>query len=368
MTCGEGHNHVAKALKTELDERGVENKIVQLFGYSEKEVERQNKIFLNACKYIPHLYELVWEAQRKRNPHKKEKGYMSTVIRSCKSFLHRQIQQYQPNVIICTHPNCGAVVASLKRDGVLEGMTTYSIVTDYCLCPYWESNVDLDYIELPFEDLIKDMEDKLFDKRKLLPYGLVIDKKYTKSINKIDARAAIGIGGDEFVVSLYSGGNCISPNFPIVKNLVKSGLNIKIISICGRNQKQKYKIDEFIKKHNISNVINLGFCTNLDLVFAASDVVITRGGALGLTEQINLGVPFILREKLIINERINRDIFCNLNMAKAMKKISDAPKIVEELKNNPKKLEDMRKNIQNFCKHNSTEKFVDFIIKEREQR
>lgn len=59
MTCGEGHNHVAKALKTELDERGVENKIFQLFGFDEKEVERQNKIFLNACKFIPHLYELV---------------------------------------------------------------------------------------------------------------------------------------------------------------------------------------------------------------------------------------------------------------------------------------------------------------------
>lgn len=293
---------------------------------------------------------------------------MSTVIRSCKSYVYRQIQEYQPNVIICTHPNCGAVVGALKRDGVLEGITTYSCVTDYCLCPYWESNVDLDYIELPFEDLTKDMEEKLFNKRQLLPYGLVIDKKYTKCINKIDARAALGVGEDEFVVSLYSGGNCISPNFPVVKKLVKSGLNIKIISVCGRNQKQKNKIDKFIKKHQISNVINMGFCSCLDLVFASSDVVITRGGALGLTEQINLGVPFILREKLIINERINRDIFCNLNMAKAMKKVSDAPKIVKELKDNPQKLDEMRENIQKFCKRNSTEKFVDFIIKEREQK
>lgn len=368
MTCGEGHNHIAKALKTEFDERGIENKIIQLFGFSEKEVEKQNKLFLNACKYIPHLYNFIWETQRKRNPHKKEKGYMSTVIRACKSHIKQQIEQYKPDVIICTHNNSGAVVGALKKEGFLDDVTTYSIVTDYCLCPYWETNTDLDYVELPFEDLIKNMEEKLFTKQQLLPFGLVIDKKYTKNILKKDARQTLGIGENEFVISLYSGGNCASPNFPVVKKLVKSNLDIKIISVCGRNQKQKNKIDKFIEKHNVKNVINMGFCTNLDMVFSASDIVLSRGGGQGLTEQINSGVPFVFREKLIINERINRDIFCALGMAKSMKKVADAPKIVEQLKNNPNELAFMRENIKKFCKPNSTQKFVDFIVKEREQK
>ena len=45
MTCGEGHNQIAKAIKRELDDRNEESKIIQLYGYSEKEISRQNKAF-----------------------------------------------------------------------------------------------------------------------------------------------------------------------------------------------------------------------------------------------------------------------------------------------------------------------------------
>ena len=57
MTCGEGHNQIAKALKNALDDKKEEAKIIQLYGFSQKAVTNQNQIFLNACKYIPHLYD-----------------------------------------------------------------------------------------------------------------------------------------------------------------------------------------------------------------------------------------------------------------------------------------------------------------------
>lgn len=367
MTCGEGHNQIAKALKTELDERGVENKIVQLFGFDEKEVERQNKIFLNACKFIPHLYELVWEGQRRRNPNKKEKGYMSTVIRACKDYIQKQIQDFEPNVIICTHNNAGAVVGALKREGKLGDVATYGVVFDYCLCPYWESNTDLDYVVLPHENLIGQMTDKGFDKSQLLPFGLVVDKKFTHDMSKEEARKIMGVDPKAFAVVLYSGGNCASANFPLVKLLAKDK-EVNVISICGKNKKQKKLIDDYVEKNEQKNVINIGFCTNLEVVYSACDLAFSRGGGMGLTEQINKNIPFVLREKLLINEDINKKMFCNLGMAKGMKKVSDAPKIVKELKDNPKQLDEMRENIQKFCKKNSTEKFVDFIIKEREQK
>lgn len=367
MTCGEGHNQIAKALKNALDEKNVETKIVQLFGFSENEVQKQNKLFLNACKYIPHMYELIWNIQRKRNPKRKEKGYMSTVIRACKDYIQKQIQEFEPNVIICTHNNAGAVVGALKREGKLDNVTTYGVVFDYCLCPYWESNTDLDYVVLPHENLIDEMIEKGFEKSQLLPFGLVVDKKFTRDMSKEEARKILGIDPNVFAVALYSGGNCASANFPLVKTLAKHNKDVTIVSICGKNETQKKLIDNFVQKNDLKSVLNIGFCTNLDVVYSACDLVFSRGGGMGLTEQINKGIPFVLREKLLINEDINKKMFCSLGMARGLKKISDAPKIVEELKNNPKKLEEMRKNTQNFCKHNSTETFVDFIIdKERE--
>lgn len=369
MTCGEGHNQIAKAIKAELDKRQIDSKIVQLYGYSEKEVARQNKLFLNACKFIPHLYQSIWYALRNRNPKRKGSGYMSGVIKSCKEYVFEQIQQYNPDTIICTHNNCGAVVCALKREGKIRSdVTTYGIVFDYCLCPYWETNTGLDYVVLPHENLTESMIYRGFNKNQLLPLGLSVDPKFTTNIEKNEARKILGIDENAFAVALYSGGNCASPNFPLVKKLVKKNPNITVVSICGKNKKQKKLIDDFILKNGIKNVINIGFCTNLEVVYSACDLVFSRGGGMGLTEQINKGIPFVLREKLLINENINKKMFCDLNMARGMKRISDAPKIVEYLKNNPDELAVMRENINKFCKRNSTQNFIDFVVKEKEQK
>ena len=113
----------------------------------------------------------------------------------------------------------------------------------------------------------------------------------------------------------------------------------------------------------MKNILNIGFCTNIDVVYSAGDVVFTRGGGMGLTEQINKQIPFVLREKLIINERINKKLFSDMGLGLAMKKVSDAPKILIELYNNKDKLEDMSKRATDLCKPNSTEDFVDFLLK-----
>ena len=73
-----------------------------------------------------------------------------------------------------------------------------------------------------------------------------------------------------------------------------------------KNKKQFDKVNKLIQKHKLNNISNYGFCTCLDVVYSASDVVISRAGGMGLTEQLNKHIPFILREKLIINEKINK--------------------------------------------------------------
>ena len=84
---------------------------------------------------------------------------------------------------------------------------------------------------------------------------------------------------------------------------------------------------------------------------------------MGLTEQINKNIPFILREGLIINERINKKLFDDMGVGRAMNKLSDAPKILKELIENPQTLKEMSNKAKDLCKPNSTREFVKFLIK-----
>lgn len=363
MTCGEGHNYIAKAIKKELDEKKEDSKIIQLYGFSEKEVQRQNNLFLSACKYVPHIYEQIWLRLRKRNP-KKQSSVINGIIKDCKNYILKEIEDYQPDKIICTHNNAGAVINYLKNTNQLsKDIKTYAVAFDYCLCPYWESCVNLDYVITPHEFTHPSYIERGFNENQLLPYGLPVDEKYTKKLDKKEARKTLGLKEDMFTIALYSGGNCLSKASTLIKTLIKSKLPIQIISICGKNKKEFEKINKYIQKNNLTNILNIGFCTNLDVVYSASDVVFSRGGGMGLTEQINKNVPFILREGLIINERINKKMFNDMGVGKAMHKLKDAPKILKELIENKQLLQEMSKKAKELCKPNSTKEFVNFLLK-----
>ena len=357
MTCGEGHNSIARAIKNQLDMIGEEGKIIQLYGFSEKEVLKQNNMFINTIKFIPHIYEPIWKAQCK----KPLKLYINTVIKHCKDYVLNEVNSYRPDAIVCTHNNCGAVVGYLKKEGLLAGkITTYTIVFDYCLCPNWESNKYLDYVVTPDENLIDALKEKGFREDQILNIGLPTDSKFFLKLDKKMARREIGLDEDKFTIILYSGGNCVSSAYDLIKKLKKLK-NVQIVAICGKNKKEHEKIEKLIEKEDLKNVLNLGFCTYIDKLYSAGDIVFTRGGGMGLTEQINKSIPFILREKLFINEDINKKYFDKLGMGIAMRNLRQAPKIVESLISSPDKLEDMKKKIEQYKKENSTEKLVNHI-------
>ena len=80
------------------------------------------------------------------------------------------------------------------------------------------------------------------------------------------------------------------------------------------------------------------------------------------TEQLNKHIPFILREKLILNEKITKTRFDKLGVGIAMKKVSQAPKLVDKLAKNPKTLAKMRDKAKEFCKPNSTQDLINHVL------
>lgn len=359
MTVGEGHNQIAKAVANSLIKHGAETKTVQLYGYSEKETARQNKIYLNACKYVPHIYERIWLHTCK----KPIKSYINGVIKDCRAHVLEEINGYQPDAIVCTHNNAGAVVSHLLETGKIDrNIKTYSIVFDYCICPYWEYNAGLDYAVLPDDNMIDGMIEKGFKREQLLPLGLPVDEKYTVTLDKRATRKKLGLDEDKFTVVLYSGGNCVSSAYTIIKKLLKCKTDIQIVAVCGKNKKEYAKVDRLIRKKDLKNVLNFGFCTCLDEVYSAGDIVITRGGGMGVTEQINKHIPFVSREKLILNEKINKIYFHKIGLSVPMDKPGDAPKIVDSLAGDRAKLDEMAKNAQAFCKPTATVDLVKHIL------
>ena len=72
MTCGEGHNAIARSIAEGFDARD-EVKTVNLYAHLGKR-DRLGKGYLLAAKYIPNLYSAIWDRLRKINPARRYRG------------------------------------------------------------------------------------------------------------------------------------------------------------------------------------------------------------------------------------------------------------------------------------------------------
>ena len=66
MTCGEGHNAIAKSIANELTKNNTDCKIVDVFESKPKLKKFYNDSYLFLCKHFPKTYQFFWQKQRGR--------------------------------------------------------------------------------------------------------------------------------------------------------------------------------------------------------------------------------------------------------------------------------------------------------------
>lgn len=365
MTCGEGHNMIAKSISQAFNANGAQTKIVQTFGYNEKRVARENKKFLWACKHIPHLYNFVWNKLRKKNHYTNK---LPSYVKFCLPHFLDEINNFNPNIIICTHYYASSVISYIKKNNLIDkNIITSTILTDFCVHPYWEHSINVDYIIQALKNTTSDLIKKGFTQEQIYTTGMPIRETFYKPYNKEQEKQKLKLQGK--IVTIVGGGNGLGNTLKLVKSIIKEKLNITIIVINGKNVKNYNKINKFINKNKINNIINLGFINNIDEYMKSSDIIITRCGSSCLSECISLQIPFIMREKMILNEQLNKELFIKLGCGIGMNKITEGGSKVKYLLENENIYTAMKTNISKIQHPYSAQKIVEFLLsKEKDEK
>lgn len=359
MTCGEGHNTIAKALSKEATFQGIKNKIVDIYDSNKFEKFFNNYSYLFAMKYFPKVFEFFWFKYRKRNPDKRYNGGLQIQIKDVEKTIKKEIENFNPDAIICSHFYAGAILANLKRKNELN-IPFYSILSDFAIHPGWETNILADAIFMPSKYSTDDMVKKGFKEEQLIVTGFPVDKKFTTVLNKIETRKKLGLQ-NKFTVMLMGGGNGIGQMFNLLKKILKANSKPQVIVACGKNKFLKKQIEDYIKSKKLTQVKVYGFVNNIDELMSASNCIFSRGGCGSLTESLNKQIPIIIRENMVIQEKLNEDLLVQNGSAIMMNNISDAPKIIDDLVKNPNKLKKLIKNAEQFRKPNATQDIIDYM-------
>lgn len=364
MTAGAGHHSAAKALQKELEQYHSVVEVYDIFESKPHIQKMESESFYWAVDNIPQIYNFVWNMLKKRDPDKRYSGGIQNTIQKVEKDILQKIKDLEPDAIVCTHFYASAIVCNLKRKNLLpRNIYTSAILTDLLPHPFWESSVLVDTVYTMSNHAKNNLLKRGFTTSQIKPLGFPIREEFSQSFNKEDVKKSLHLPTNKPVVLVMSGGGS-GKLLQIVKTLTKSKMPIHIVAISGNHKKSLAQIDEYIQKHNYTHITNLGFTTNVYDYMHAADVYITKAGGGSLSEALACGLPMILRENAIINEKENKDILCDIGAALPMEDIHDAANLTAQILQNENLRNSMSKTARAFAKPNAAEDIAIDVLRQ----
>jgi len=339
LSCntGEGHNSSAKALKKELDARGIECNIADTLSLVSEFVSRSISdlyVFSTKSSLIEHAYKLGEAvSDNLMIPGFKSPVHVANKLYSKK--LYDYIVEGGYDAVICVHLFPAEALTALKRRAKLN-IPSIFVMTDYTCIPFL-SETELDKYVIPHEDLIEEFVEKGIPREKIYPIGIPVDeRKLLVTHEKESARRSIaselGWGED-------SGGNWYlimsgSMGFGNLGDLIdrlcrEDPEDGHIISICGRNEKlHTYLEEEFA---GTPRVKILGFTDRIPEYLDACDVLLTKPGGITSTEAIVKNIPLVHTEPIRGLEDYNARFFHYHRMSYSTCDIAQQARIARRL-------------------------------------
>ena len=346
-SIGSGHTKAAEAIKNAFKEN------CEIIDFMSDKVSTLNRItkkcYLSALKFIPDLYDKIYRFAGKRKI-----GTLSRFISSVSMYFPfvKLLKKFQPDVIICTHPfpESAASLWKFLHPEAAKKFLLATVLTDYSLHEIWiYSEVDIYFVAT--EKMKLELAKLSRPNQEIYATGIPISKKFL-SVERVP-------NSERKTILLMGGGLGLGSIEETLNELNEINLTLKIIVIAGQNEKLLSRLKKFssICRHEF---LLLGYVENVHEIMQKSDLLITKPGALTMTESFAMGLPMFLHAPIPGPEILNAEyaIKNGVAISASEEKIS---LVVERLLKNADKLNKMSENAKKISKKNSAEKIAEII-------
>lgn len=288
---GGGHDAAAHALEEALTARGAECRVMDCVAFGGAWLSKVvSGTYVKWVQHTPGSFGRIYRFGKLiSTPRLKSPIYM---INSTYAFrMEKVLEEFQPDVIVCTHIFGGQSVTHLKLHGQFKGLLAI-VMTDYTLHPFTE-DCQADVLFVGHHDMVQECRDKGFAQAAVKPYGIPVSPKCRPCEDKTEAKRAAGLDPEKRQVLLV-GGSMGAGNLPgtIGGLLPVLGENDHLTVVCGSNKAAMEKAQSLYG--NDSRVTVLGRVSPLYPLMAAADVLLTKSGGLTTSEAMTIGVPMVI--------------------------------------------------------------------------
>ena len=363
---GGGHLSAAKSIKQYLDDNytDVETKLVDCVEYINKGL---NTITTFAYKEMAKKAPWAWGEIYDHS----QKGAMSHISSGANRFmsikLYKLFEEFQPDIVISTHPFASQMTAYLKEKNKTN-CKLVSIMTDFASHDQWLVGSDyIDYIFVSHEGMKKEIIKKGIPASKIHATGIPLSNRFLEHFNRKEIKASFDLEYSKKTILFFGGGEFGLGKEKTLKILQAFIDNIKdeyqIIAISGKNEKMQAKFEELVG--NNPDVQVYGYTNEVPELMSISDLVVTKPGGLTITEALASGLPIVVINPIPGQEVENAEFLERKGVAVWIRKTEDPYEAVKELLDNPEQIKHMKIRSKLMAKRNSTRDICKIIIGEK---
>lgn len=362
---GGGHLSAARNIKNYIETNYPDSEVllVDCIEYINKLVNKvTTKAYTNFSKHARWIWKKIYYGS--------ENGCLSKISNSVNKFmankLNNLIDEFNPNLIISTHPFSSQMCAVLKKDNKINCKIA-TVMTDYIAHNQWiVAHQFVDYFFVAHEGMKNDLISRGLDNKKIFVTGIPLSDRFLLSYDKSKILAEYDLSPDKKTILFFAGGEFgfgKDRTFNMLKSIIENFPNLQIIAVAGRNVKMKERFDELVKQSNSGNFVKiLSYTNQVPELMSVSDLVITKPGGLTTTESLASGLPLILIDPLPGQEEENAKFVENNEAGLWLKKGDNIEILLSNIFNDANKLDYLKNKASLIAKKNSTRDICEILL------
>lgn len=362
---GGGHLSAAKAIKNCLDTNypECETLMIDCVEYINKYL---NKISTTAYKEMAKKFPWMWKFVYNNSEHGALAKISSTSNKLMSKKLNNILQEFDPDLVISTHPFSNQMCAYLKKEKKINCKIA-TILTD--MAPHSQWTVGSEYIDYFFvanTEMKNALSDEGINDSKIFVTGIPLSERFKTNFDRESICKNFGLSTDKKTILFFAGGEFglgrRRTSF-IFRALIRLFKDYQIVAISGRNKRMFSKFNKLVEGYNVSDRVKLfEYTDKVPELMHISSIVVTKPGGLTTTESLASGLPIIIVNPIPGQEEENADFLVRNGVAIWIKDDDNVARILKNLYRHPEVIDEMKSHIPKLAKPNSTEDICKVLI------
>jgi len=202
-----------------------------------------------------------------------------------------------------------------------------AVITDYDIYPLW-ARPEVDLYLVPHADQAERLCARGVVPDRVVVTGIPIARAFERKVDGVVTLTALALAPEGPTALIFGGGGGMGP----LKEFAEAALersSWQVVLVCGQNERLRKALVPLAQAHP-ARLRVLGYRTDITALMQACDVVVTKAGALSLTEALYSGARVVIMPGLPGQERVNAQFMEAKGWADSCGRAVDLPALLEK--------------------------------------